>query len=282
MENWISQIKSYFVLLIENLLKNLLSLKFLFELLVHYDPFLLTIFQHLLSKELGSKQILLRWRAWLYGIPLLQWYGWHEEFGFWWLSVGYTYKSVIMFPPISETVTSKTLSDVWDYSVVNSIVECVSFKCYINSPSLSSCSQQKKMSSKYLHHRYCFSSISLKISSSNLAINNILNGGANFVPIAVSHFCFKIVSLKVKISFLRTTSASSTSAEVVKSFSCLKTSPLCRANRPSSGGMLGYKPTTSTVYLVSSVGYQFLPQLFIILSPFKWKCFPIVLTIIIL
>ena len=257
MENWISQIKSYFVLLIGSLLKNVLSLKFLFEPLVHYDPFLLTIFQHLLSKELGSKQILLRRRAWLYGIPLLQWYGWHEEeFGFWWLSVGYTYKSVIMFSPISETVTSKTLSDVSDYSVMNSIVEWVSFKCYINSSSLSSpCSQRKKMSSKYLHHRYCFSSISLKISSSNLAINNILNGGANFVPIAVSHFCFKFVSLKVKISFLRTTSTSSTSAEVVKSFSCLKSSPLRRANRPSSGGMLGYKPTTSTVYLVSSVDY---------------------------
>ena len=89
--------------------------------------------------------------------------------------------------------------------------------------------------------------MSSKISSSNQAINNILYGGANFVPIAVPRFCFKVFSIKVKILFLRTTSASSTSVEVVTSFSCLKSSHLRRADRPSSCGMLGYKPTTSTV-----------------------------------
>ena len=99
------------------------------------------------------------------------------------------------------------------------------------------------MSSMYLYHRYGLSSISLKISSSNSAINNILYGGANFVPIAVPRFYFKVFSIKVKILFLRTTSASSTSVEVMTSFSCLKSSRSRRADRSSSCGMLRYKPT---------------------------------------
>ena len=80
----------------------------------------------------------------------------------------------------------------------------------------------------------------------------MLYGGADFVPIAVPRFCFKVFSLKVKILFLRTTSASSTSVEVVTSFSCLKSSRLRRADRPSSCGMLGCKPTTSTVHKIIS------------------------------
>ena len=44
------------------------------------------------------------------------------------------------------------------------------------------------------YRRYGFSSVSLKISPSNLAINNILYCGSNFVPIAVPRFHFKIFS----------------------------------------------------------------------------------------
>ena len=51
----------------------------------------------------------------------------------------------------------------------------------------------------YFHHMYCSSYISLKMSSSNSAIINLLYGGAKFVPISVPHFCFKFFSLKVKI-----------------------------------------------------------------------------------
>ena len=132
-------------------------------------------------------------------------------------------------------------------------VGCFSFKCTINFLSFSSpCSKRKKMSSIYLHHKYGSSSILLKISSSNAAINNILYGGANFVPIAVHRFCFKVFSLKVKILFLRTTSASSTNVKVVKSPSCLKSSRLRKADRPLLCGMLGYKPTTSTVHKIMS------------------------------
>ena len=133
------------------------------------------------------------------------------------------------------------------HSAVNFIVGCFSFKYSINPLSFSSpFSQRKKISSMYLHYRYGFSSISLKISSSNSAIDNILYRGANFLPIAMPRFCFKVFSLKVKILFLRSTSASSNSVEVVTSFLCLRSNRLRGADRPSSCGMLEYKPTTST------------------------------------
>ena len=118
----------------------------------------------------------------------------------------------------------------------------------------SPCYQRKKISFMYLHHRYGLSSISLKISSSNSVINNMLYGGANFIKIAVPRFCFKDFSLKVKILLLITTSASSTSGEVVISFSCLKSSHLRRADRPSSCGILGYTSATSTVHKIRSSG----------------------------
>ena len=102
---------------------------------------------------------------------------------------------------------------------------------------LSPCSQRKKMSSMYLYHRYF-----------NSAITNILCSGTNFVPITVPRFCFKFFSLKVQILFLRTTLSSSTSVRILTSFSCLKSSCLRRADKPSSCGMLEYKPTTSTVH----------------------------------
>ena len=84
------------------------------------------------------------------------------------------------------------------------------------------------MSPMHLQHFYGFTSISLKISASYSAINNILYDEANFVPIDVPHFFFKVFALKVKLLFLRTTSASSTSVEVVT----------------------GCKPTTSTVHKI--------------------------------
>ena len=49
-----------------------------------------------------------------------------------------------------------------------------------------------------LHRRYGFSSVSLKISSSNSAINNILYDGATFVPVAIPRFCFKVFFPKSK------------------------------------------------------------------------------------
>ena len=114
------------------------------------------------------------------------------RFGSAFLSVVFTYKYVVTFPSISENVTSKKLINVWDHSVMNFMVGCFSFKCSIKSLSFSSsCSQRKKMPSMYLHHRCGFSSISLKMYSSNTAINNIINGGANIVPIAVLRFALE-------------------------------------------------------------------------------------------
>ena len=94
-------------------------------------------------------------------------------------------------------------------------------------------SPRKKMSSICLHHGYGFSSISLKTSSSNSAINNLLYGGANVVPIAVPHFYFfpypsSSFFLKIKNIVLKKNSANSTSVEVMTSLSCLKSSRLGR------------------------------------------------------
>ena len=76
---------------------------------------------HLLLKDLGSEQILFSRRTCLYGILFLQWCGWHEEdWRYWWLPLGLTYKSVVTFPPRTETLTSKKLVEAWDHSDVTS------------------------------------------------------------------------------------------------------------------------------------------------------------------
>ena len=111
----------------------------------------------------------------MYGIHFLQWHGWQEEeWRYWWLSLGFTYESVVTFPPLFETVISKKFVNIWDHSALNFIVACFSFNCSINSLSFSSpCSQRRKIPSLYLQHRYGFSSISLELFFSNSAINNM-------------------------------------------------------------------------------------------------------------
>ena len=202
-------------------------------------------------KDLVSEQIIFRRRAFLYGILFLQWYGWHEEeWIYWWLSVGLTCKSVVTFPPIRETATSKKSINLGDHSALNFIAGCFSFKCSINFVSLcSACFQSKKMLSMYLHRRYGFSSIPLKMSPSNSTTYNILYSGENFVLIATTRFCFKAFYSKATIFSLRPTLASSTRVEVV-TFSSLKSSPLRWAGRPSSCGMFGYNPTLSKVHKI--------------------------------
>ena len=122
----------------------------------------------------------------------------------------------------------------------------------------------------FLHDWHGLSYISLKMFSTNSAINNILYGEVNFLPIAVTRFCFEVFSFKVKIFSLRTTSASSTSFEIVTFFSCLKSSLSSRAERPPSWEMLGYEPTISTVRKsISSVkfGKEFFQKIISILLP---------------
>ena len=93
-----------------------------------------------------------------------------------------------------------------------------------------------------------------KISSSISASNIVQYDGARFVSIAVPRYFFKVLSLKAKILFLRTTSASSSCAEVLTSFPCLKSVRSRRADRPLPCGMLEYKPTISTVHKTISSG----------------------------
>ena len=97
-------------------------------------------------------------------------------------------------------------------------------------------------------------SASLRISSSSSAINRILYGGANFVPIAVPLFCLKIFLLNLKILFFSTTSARSQSVSVEIYFSFQLSNLFLRADRPSSCGILGYNPKTSPVHKMISLG----------------------------
>ena len=100
-----------------------LTLKICFGTSRSLYPFSINHFSrslHLLLKDLGSGKILLRRRTCLCAISFLKWCGLHEvDWRYWWRPVGLTYKSVVTFPPIIETLTSKKLIEVWDHSGVN-------------------------------------------------------------------------------------------------------------------------------------------------------------------
>ena len=135
----------------------------------------------------------------LYGIPFLQWKGWHElDCKYWRLSVSLTYKSVAITPSIRDTLTSKKLIEVFDFSAVNLMLGCTLLILSINDFNLfSPCSHKKNILSMYLHYRYCLYSDSFVIFSSISAINKMLYRGANLVPIAVPHFCLSVFFLNV-------------------------------------------------------------------------------------
>ena len=78
---------------------------------------------HLLSKNLFSEQILLKRRAWLYGMDFLEWYMWQDESSkCWWISVGLIYKSARSLFLERVTSTSKKLTLSKEYSAVSFIV----------------------------------------------------------------------------------------------------------------------------------------------------------------
>ena len=135
----------------------------------------------------------------LYGIPFLQWKGWHElDCKYWRLSVSLTYKSVAITPSIRDTLTSKKLIEVFDFSAVNLMLGCTLLILSINDFNLfSPCSHKKNILSMYLHYRYCLYSDSFVIFSSISAINKMLYRGANLVPIAVPYFCLSVFFLNV-------------------------------------------------------------------------------------
>ena len=88
--------------------------------------------QHL-SKELVSEQMRFNLKAWLYGIPSLQWKRWHELYcKYWWLPVGLTFKSASSTPSIRDTVTSNKLIEHFDHSAVNLMVACTLLILLIN------------------------------------------------------------------------------------------------------------------------------------------------------
>ena len=133
-------------------------------------------------------------KACLYVIPFLQWKGWHElDCKYWRLSVSLTNKSVSITPSTRDTVTSKKLIEVFDFSAVNLMLGCTLLILSINDFNLfSPCSHKKNMLSMYLHYRYCLYSDSFVIFSPISAINKMLYRGANFIPRAVPHFCLSV------------------------------------------------------------------------------------------
>ena len=105
----------------------------------------------------------------------------------------------------------------------------------------------KKYVVNYLHHKYGLNSNSFIIYSSSSAINKMLYGGANLVPIAVPSFGLSVFFSNVNMLFFYTTSAKSIMVSVETYFSFWLSSRFLNADRPSSCGMSGYNPTTSIV-----------------------------------
>ena len=86
-----------------------------------------------LSKELVPEQMQFNFKAWLYGIPFLQWKGCHKlDCKYWFLSAGLTYKSVSINSSVRDTVTSKKLIEISDHSAVNFMVRCTLLILTIN------------------------------------------------------------------------------------------------------------------------------------------------------
>ena len=86
-------------------------------------------------------------------------------------------------------MASKKLIEVFHHSAVKFMVGCTLLILSINDFNLfSPCSHRKNMSSMYLHYKDGLYSDTFIISSSSSAINKMLYGGANVVPIAVPRF----------------------------------------------------------------------------------------------
>ena len=87
-------------------------------------------------------------KAWLNGIPFLQWEGWLElDCEYWWLSVGLTYNSVSITPFVRDTVTSTKFVEVSDHPAVNFMVGCtLLILCKNDFDLFSSYSHKKNMS----------------------------------------------------------------------------------------------------------------------------------------
>ena len=107
-------------------------------------------------------------------------------------------------------MTSKKLIEVYDHSAVNLTVGCTLLILSRNDFNLfSPCSHEKNMSSIYRHHKYGSYSDSFIIFSSSSARNKMLNGGANFVPIAVPCFCLSVFIPNVNMLFFHAASVKS-------------------------------------------------------------------------
>ena len=96
--------------------------------------------------------------------------------------------------------------------------------------------KKKNMSSMYLHQKYVLYSDSFVISVSSSAINIMLHGRVNLVPMSVPRFCLSDFSLNVNVIFFRL-------------LSCF-----LNIDRPSPCDMFGYNATTPIVLKIMPSG----------------------------
>ena len=113
----------------------------------------------------------------------------------------------------------------------------------------------------YLSHTKGFTTCVSRKSIATLSMKIHVYGGANLVPMAVPEICRLTFESNSKKLFLSTNSTMSTKSAVGTFLSDLSSNFSFSALSPISCGILGYKPTTSTV--TKNAYSRILPRLLI-------------------
>ena len=113
----------------------------------------------------------------------------------------------------------------------------------------------------YLSHTKGFTTCVSRKSIATLSMKIHVYDGANLVPMAVPEICRLTFESNSKKLFLSTNSAMSTKSAVGTFLSDLSSNFSFSALSPISRGILGYKPTTSTV--TKNASSRILPRLLI-------------------
>ena len=106
----------------------------------------------------------------------------------------------------------------------------------------------------YLHHTNRFKLQFCKTRPSRSPIKIMAHGGAILVPMAVPLSCLEKDKICSKILFFNTHSAKSIRESIDIVLSSLDSKDFFNTIKPSSCGIFGYKPTTSTVHRIMSSG----------------------------
>ena len=149
-----------FLFLLFLLVSPMLNITFLMSEFYHFFQdfiFLRTMtsfFSFLRSKWLSLERNLLMRKIWLKTTERLVWFGWADEkYKYWWWSVGFTRKSVVIVPSFNPTLRSRNGIFSALYSQVNFMYWLKSLSSSKNFLKLSSRGvQMKKISSIFRNH----------------------------------------------------------------------------------------------------------------------------------